>query len=693
MKITNTKYGESYQLTPGTQIEIERPNLFFNEWGEQSTPVELPDTDQNRKLCGYPDMLGNLQRPRADIECTIQDGNFFQPARQAILGAKRKESITTTLYLNEGCFLAKVDETLVSEIFGEETIPGIETVEQAIDFCRKLARNEGDYTQQYAIFPVLLDGDATSDDGNTVYRYLNRYGKTDVAGFWQDTSYVDVTGWDFYNAVDRSEKNGDETIQVPAGFYITPFIKANYLLNRILQHFGYTLLESFFTRTAPFTEMVFVSNCCDALVKGQIRLSDLVPDCTCGDILNVFRKKFCCEFITDEVNRTATIVLMNDVLELAPQENLTQYLTGYPLIEVPESYKRITLQSDDVVEGDVDNPQTLETMLANYKNLYYDVVRNACYRQGYQMEYGNNGTYYQLITRDYTSTATQNYDTGESLDVEEVQVPDKQLCFRKASPNATAEPPTVSAFEALYIGGGKYINSNLIPSEGESEIGEVEETSTDNEDTRPMLAYHYHQYGYPHGTIGTTVNKFLGQEKLWDYALSYVGPDGIFEKFYRKLDALYRNSLLSVTAELLLPDRLKQSLKAHQPVILDGQKLLPEIIHFVVGGKNEPVESTFRTMRLYEPVSEAAASEVYARSTGETELYKWVPKQSQVEITKEQYESSSVKDRKPFVIYPNHPSEVYADGQRHYQQSADVIEKPHGGRYLHFDFWLECQKV
>ena len=49
MKIMNTKAGEAYQLSPGTQLEIERPNLFFNEWGEQSLPVDLPDTDRNRR--------------------------------------------------------------------------------------------------------------------------------------------------------------------------------------------------------------------------------------------------------------------------------------------------------------------------------------------------------------------------------------------------------------------------------------------------------------------------------------------------------------------------------------------------------------------------------------------------------------------------------------------------------------------
>lgn len=692
MKITNTKTGKAYQLKPGTQIEIERPNLFFNEWGEQTTPIELPDTDANRELCGYPDMLGNMQRPRADIECTVQDGHFSQPARQAILGAKRKESITTTLYLNEGSFLAQVDDTLVSDVFGEETIPGVNTVEQAIEFCRKLARNEGTYTEQFMIFPVLLEGLYSTEDGNTVFRYLNRYGKTDIAGFWQDTSYVDVEGWDFYNSVDRTEKDGEDTIQVPAGFYISPFIKANYLLQRILQYFGYRLLDNFFTTTLPFTQMVFVNNCCDTLVNGRIRLSDIVPDCTCGDILNVFRKKFCCEFVPDEVNKTITIVTINDLLKYQPETDLTPYMMGYPTIEAPDSYKRITLQSEVEAESDTENPDSLSTMLANYKYLYYDVLRNAYYRRAVKMSYRGTGGYTPSSLNEYVSSAAMAYNSGDSLEEEEVQIPDKQLCFRKAAANASTIPPTVQPFEALYIGGVKFLNSNLLPASGESTEGGTEESNSENEESRPMLAFGYHRFGYPHGTIGTTISTFYNYEKLWDYSLSYIGPDGIFEKFYRKMDELYRNSLLTVTANLLLPDTLKQSLSSFKPITLQGQMLLPDVLHFSIGKEEEPVESTFYTIRQYQPVSEAASPEVYARSSEASEEYRWVGCQSKTEITKEQYEKSMLKDRHEVVFYPDYPSEQYVNGQRHYQQSADVLDNYQGEHYWHFELWLECEK-
>ena len=112
MKIVHSS-GKAYQLAPDTQIEIERPNLFFNDYGEQSLPVDLPDTDLNRELTGYPDMVANRKKPQTDITCSIRDGDYCVTARQAILGAKRKEKITTTFYMNEGSFLSRIEKVAV----------------------------------------------------------------------------------------------------------------------------------------------------------------------------------------------------------------------------------------------------------------------------------------------------------------------------------------------------------------------------------------------------------------------------------------------------------------------------------------------------------------------------------------------------------------------------------------------------
>ena len=691
MKITNTKTGKAYQLKPGTQIEIERPNLFFNEWGEQTTPIELPDTDVNRELCGYPDMLGNVQRPRADIECTVQDGHFSQPARQAILGAKRKDSITTTLYLNEGSFLAQVDDTLVSDVFGEETIPGVTTVEQAIEFCRQLAKKTSSYLDRFGIFPVLLASDETDEDGNTIYKWLNRYGEESESGGWNESNYNDPSNFDFYNAVDRTEKSGDDTIELAAGYYISPFLKANYLLKRILQYFGYELQENFFTKTAPFPDMVFVNNCCDALVNGVIRLSDLVPECTCGDILNVIRKKFCCEFITDEAARTVKIVLFNEVIDAEASANLSEYLTSHLQIEPPEAYKRITLKSEDATEGDFgsDNPETLDGMISTYKYVGTKEVNGSYQRIGYKIicQPGRVRVLVKTIW-EQISDSTMGYDSGESMEAEEITIPDCIPALR--NPNGTMPNDRSRAREVyvLYIGGGKFSNSNL-SVEGIETESNVEVQSND-EPTKIILAFAAYVNGVPVGTTAAYAQDDYNQSlRLGDYSLQYVGFNGIYEKFWRRMDELYRNSLLQVTAELKLPDHVKNSLPSCMPVVINGQRLMIDVLHYTLGGQDAPIESTFLTTRLYEPISVAKDTADYDIYRGSD--YTWSVQTAYTEISKEEYDAAPQNGA--ITIYPEAPSEKFADGQKHYLRVSympDVM--PYPQVYCRVEAWLVCTK-
>lgn len=197
-------------------------------------PTDLPDTDLNRQLTNYPDMLSNRRKPET-IECSIQSGEYSMPCRQAILSAKRREKISTSFYMNEGAFLAKISDISLKDIFGDEVIPGITTVTEGIEFCRSLVNGTH---SDYAIFPVLID------NGGSSYKILNQYGYIGDNGDFHNGLFAGKNS-DFYHAVSRSETVDDTVISVSPGFYITPFIRANYLLKRIFEYFGYILLDNF----------------------------------------------------------------------------------------------------------------------------------------------------------------------------------------------------------------------------------------------------------------------------------------------------------------------------------------------------------------------------------------------------------------------------------------------------------------
>jgi hypothetical protein len=166
MKIVHTPSGKAYHLDPDTQLEVERTNPFFNDAGEQTLPLTLPDSDHNRAILGYPDALANIKKPGQNIDATISDGEYFTPCRQAILGAKRNEGIETSFYMNEGAFFSRIPDTGLSAVFAGESIPGVATVQQGIAFCRDLLFHRHDI---FAIFPVLAKG---YDDKTT--KWLNR---------------------------------------------------------------------------------------------------------------------------------------------------------------------------------------------------------------------------------------------------------------------------------------------------------------------------------------------------------------------------------------------------------------------------------------------------------------------------------------------------------------------------------------
>lgn len=219
MRIINLKHGEDYNLRPDTQIQVERTNPFFNDFGEQTTPLELPASERNRRLLGFPDTFGRCEKMKAE-DVAIQDGEYFAQCRQILLSAQYKGSISTSFYINDGSFYSRIQKVKLKDIFKDEFIPGVNTVEQGIAFCRSLRDNKN---EQYTIFPVLLTDDSGVNLGFN-YKFLNAYGKdtglkSKSKWMWKDgkMSYVNYTtvsaflpdindsDCDFYNAIQRTE--------------------------------------------------------------------------------------------------------------------------------------------------------------------------------------------------------------------------------------------------------------------------------------------------------------------------------------------------------------------------------------------------------------------------------------------------------------------------------------------------------
>lgn len=635
MKITHTTSGLPYHLRPGTQLEVERTNLFFNEFGEQTLPADLPDTDRNRELTGYIDLLGNKKKPSVQIPVTIQDGEYFMTCRQAIHSAQRKESISTSFYINEGSFLSRVSKTSLTEVFGSETVPGVTTVKEGINFCKSLFTNTNPH---FALFPVIIDFDNER-------RYINRMEYMDASGNISTASTAKVG---LYNEYVRTEKVNDNDIRLDSGYYITPFIRADYLLRRVLNYFGYTLTNNFFSSTSPFADMVFLNNTMDSLVNGTILMSHLLPNCMCSTILNVYRKKFCCEFIPDEVRKTITIELFNEAVAAPPSCDLTDNLTSYPAIDFPE-YQQLKLSSESSID-DGDQYDSVAELKSKYPEAWFDGYDCAYYRTGYSS---------RGILTEKIGSSTIPYYAGGNLKAKEIKCPDASFSILPPLKNPTGGRRPIKEFSewSPYIGKGRSLNSTLILSNAtsseEDTSGSEDNSTASNKEHPPMLSFlFYRKEGY---CVGTNTN--YNGTCPWNYTLLYNGPDGIFERFYRKYDDMLRNSLHPIKAKLLLSDSLKMNLPAHRKVIIQGQELLINKFKYYLGGKNEPVESELMTTHLYEPVNKAISE---ANRFPDNRVSKWYIVKNEVEISEAEYNAIPNKGSLP-AIYPPPPTQAQID--------------------------------
>lgn len=650
MKIVNTKLGKPYQLNPETQLAMERTNPFFNEYGEQSLPVSLPDSAYNRNILGFPNVIQRREKVQM-VDASIQDGEFFTPCRQAILGISPSESIETSFYINEGSFYSKLENTYITDVFAGETVDGVNTLDQAIEWIKSLNSSGGN--EMFSVFMVKLD-----NDDNGQQRFLN--GHSNRKG-------------SFFNEKDTTEVIDGQTISVTRGFYLTPFLKANFVLKRLFLHFGYTLKDNFFFRTAPFPDMFFINNVADAIVTGTIRIDQLLPKVTCSKILDLFRRKFCCEFVTDEVNHTVDIIMFNDVISRTARTDLSHSLVGKLKIEYPETYRQITLEAEESVGGTTETFDSLALIHSKYPTAVFNEKKGLFEREGYQIE--SSLTMRITSVNEIVGDCSQRYYEGGSLETETIKIPE-------AIPSAN-----------LYIGQVQFLNSSLkaanIEADSETELSSDKESSS--EDMYLMLAFAHKETSwlFTEGSVTNYIYKVIGRDtidfKFGDYALVYNGPYGIFEKFYRQYDLLLRNSMHKVSAKLLLSQSQKMNLPSFDKLIINGAELLPNKLKYNLGKENEPVESELYTTQLYEPVVlPQTIDELFPSvETG----YRWNAKTSYEIISEKEYESSPFKDAEITPFFPPPPTADLVGKRMYVCYTAGKFIAQNWALYT---FWLEA---
>lgn len=717
MKITNLDKGKAYQLGEDAKLEVERTNPFFNDYGETTSPLDIPASDYNRMILNYPDTFG-LREKMVATNVSIEDGEYFAQCRQIILSAQHKGNISSSFYINDGSFYSKIQNVKLKDIFKGEMIPGCTTVDECIAFCQSLV---GGKNENFDIFPVLL----TDDSGRDIeynYKILNWGGAIGVprtASYWrykEGGGYEYVTAHKMYSFVlnvnsprfwgewEWTEYVNEIPISLTKGYYISPFIRANYLLKRIFKYFGYDLKENFFTKTAPFNKMVVLNNVIDVLVNGHIRIEDLLPDVSVLDFLSVFRKKFLCEFVADEGTHTADIIFLKDAIDSKPVADLTRQMTEEPTLsyKAASDYKRVVLRSKYQADSDAeDSYDDIKDMVSKNSGAYFDNADGCFYKKGYS---GNYSVKVKI------GGCSQSYDSGDdNIDTQDVEIPEMIPEVRTLQYKEILDGETVirDIDRQLYIGDYATLNSSMkVATEDGEEASEATSTlpvmlafpyvASDGVVCGTVTAYDTHLYS----NVG--FGSHQGEQtprKIFDYSLVYNGEDGIYEKFYRQYDLLLRNSLQELKVKLLLSQSQKQNLPSYAKVVIRGVSFFFNKLKFTLGGKSEPTESELRTIALTTPINEAESLEDLMPAM--TCKYQWLGFEETVEVSENDYKKSGNDQNRTFkVIYPPLPSAEYV-GKKYGLQKSYVSQKTrHATMFRHSKWvyhcttvWLECVPI
>ncbi len=345
--------GANFDLFPDTKLSIEETSVFFGKDGAFSLPLDLPNTDNNLSLLGFPYRIDRKSKFITDLNVQISAGTWLRSARMEVQSARRDDKITVELYFAESKFYREIDGKKLPDIFKgviEEGV-GSSVDDKAFYLWTKLDKvMAGSITDNYYVFPVLaqkFDKQFEKTEKGVTEKcvwkdfiILNRQAVPRKDGS-EGANTINASGTPYYNLAkmrfDNTPAFEKSSLNYPVGYGATPFIKFTYLIHKLFEYFGYTLYQSIFDTEESFIKKCYINNTADAIVNGYIDYSQIVPDVSISDYLESVENSYGCEFIFDDVHKTVTPFFWKDVIKSSPSHSLAGKMEDYPLVSQSRS--------------------------------------------------------------------------------------------------------------------------------------------------------------------------------------------------------------------------------------------------------------------------------------------------------------------------------------------------------------------
>lgn len=601
MQIENLR--GKFDLTTDQKITIERTNPLLNDQGSISLTYPITRTDKNDYLLNFPAKYSRKQKYDLRTDVNIRAGLLNENATLQLTSVT-SEQVEAVFLLYETSFYAKIKEVTLPTVFKNEerwfsdkTVDKATRISTILDlFETMIARYPSyDLDKDFTVFPVaanvefatVTDANVTSYIGratpeNTLNDYVNINTSTKTIRLRSKTAYT------------YTDSDGN-SITLPIGFGVTPFLRLGYVLRKVFEYFGFKLEKNIFDEGGKYRRVVLLNNTQDAIMFGYIIESQLVPDCTITDLLDIIREGFNADFFIDVPAKTARIVFFNDVISQNPDLDLTPFLTEAPEIEfsketqlklsvtknLPNASTALDTHSGFIVKYPEDNGE----FFAPIKEFLF----NNCILK--ETVYIKNSTYY--TKQDWLSSLNFDYYTEEDIETEDHTIPfEAPVTF----PNANNLGIPVVAINSL-----RRLNTSLTIDGIKQNNEDVEcplITCAESYDSRLLPITNSIMNGY--GRRGNMAEE-VDPSGLEIINLYTWGENGLFASFWKNYDQLLRKSFHTITTQCRIPAKVLQNFDFTKLKLIDGQPCIVNKLTYELTDESVvDVEIELKTVKIYE---------------------------------------------------------------------------------------------
>lgn len=335
---------EPLDLPAGFSVELEDTNPIFNERGSQSVPATVPATSMNERLLAFPARIDTGEDPnKPERVAVVSDGAYVRRGMVNVTTAGKAEGITFNIGFDNSTAYNRWSDKKLSELSTLPTIHGEDVgfengVAGIIDYLSTLYTRPEPDRDPLAVFPLAVGNESIQVDSNTKVYWEVLNAPTTGGGLRTPTNVKRVI-------------DGQVTdVTVPEGYCISPFLRVWRLLELVFADLGVTIVSNEFRTNPEFARLVVLNNAADAVCIGELRYSDLVPDCTVSEFLNALWVRFGLTYNINFDTKRVTLRFLRDIIKSPAGREITSITTGAELINY-EARQYVKLSAKTSLEG------------------------------------------------------------------------------------------------------------------------------------------------------------------------------------------------------------------------------------------------------------------------------------------------------------------------------------------------------